>query len=616
MNDFIINDSNFKQFVNPEADGHHRGLVPRDFSKHPVGSYSTGDSFDEIMPLIPRDEWPERCADQAANQSRLSDLQDWEVLDQNGQGFCVTEDSEILTDRGWQPFAEYNGTRSVGTVNQLTGQLEFQFPSKVHRYQYKGEMIYSTNKRVDFGVTPNHRMYLRKWDESKRTLSDRYSFVEARDIGWYSGLMHAPNAQIGTELLEVEIPSDRRYDGDDFFAMLGLIVSDGFSASYDHSGTVTSFASFRPELRDAVLGLADRCGFREQPSRPGVFNRWGSQGLFEWLKAYAYNNSELGAENKRVPEIVKWASPRQIKIFLQWFDDRNRDSSQFYSRSKYLIDDLQELHLRIGKRSTISDRPAKSVEFPANRSGWIHSKPSYVLTVSSTDRLCIDRKKHIEQDTYNGAVYCVTVPNSTMITRRNGSVLISGNCWAYSTTACVMLQRAAQGLPHVRLSPHAVACKIYGFQDRGAWGAVSFDFIAKYGVPSDEKWPQKSMNRRYDVAETWEDAKQYKITEGFIDLNPPHPADADMTFDEVATCLLSRIPVVGDFNWWGHSVCLADLVDLKPGDGQQGLTNPDRWGVRGPNSWTANWGNNGWFVLQGRKAIPDGGCAPRFVTVS
>ena len=276
MSDFIINDSNFKQFVNPEADGHHRGLVPRDFSKHPVGSYSTGASFDELMPLIPRDEWPERCAEQAANQSRASDFQDWEVLDQNGQGFC----------------------------------------------------------------------------------------------------------------------------------------------------------------------------------------------------------------------------------------------------------------------------------------------------------------------------------------------------WAYSTTACVMLQRAIQGLPHIRLSPHAVACKIYGFQDRGAWGAVSFDFIAKYGVPSDEKWPQKSMNRRYDVAETWEDAKQYKITEGFIDLNPPHPADADMTFDEVATCLLSRIPVVGDFNWWGHSVCLADLVDLKPSDGQQGLTNPDRWGVRGPNSWTANWGNNGWFVLQGRKAIPDGGCAPRFVTVS
>lgn len=190
-----------------------------------------------------------------------------------------------------------------------------------------------------------------------------------------------------------------------------------------------------------------------------------------------------------------------------------------------------------------------------------------------------------------------------------------GFCWAYSVTACVMLARAAMGLPYVRLSPHAVACKIYGFQDRGAWGAVAFDFIHKNGVPSDELWPQKSMNRSNDNAATWKDAFKYRITEGFIDLSPPHPADADMTFDEVATCLLGRIPVVGDFNWWGHSVALADLVDLRPQDGQQGLSNPDRWGVRGPNSWTKNWGNNGWFVLQGRKAIPDGGCAPRMVTV-
>lgn len=191
-----------------------------------------------------------------------------------------------------------------------------------------------------------------------------------------------------------------------------------------------------------------------------------------------------------------------------------------------------------------------------------------------------------------------------------------GFCWAYSTVACMQLLRAVNNEPFVQLSPHAVACKIFNFRDQGAWGAMSFDFIVEHGVPSDVYWPQKSMQRHYDNPETWLNAKKYRIAEGWIDLDIPHPADADMTFDQVATCLLSLIPVVCDFNWWGHSVCGMDLVDLKPNLGQQGLDDPQRWGVRILNSWTNDWGVDGTAVLEGNKAIPDGGCAARSVTAN
>ena len=189
-----------------------------------------------------------------------------------------------------------------------------------------------------------------------------------------------------------------------------------------------------------------------------------------------------------------------------------------------------------------------------------------------------------------------------------------GFCWAYSTAGCVQAVRALAGMPFVQLSPHAVACKIYNFQDRGAWGALSMDFISRNGIPSDDFWPQKSMSRRNDNAKTWENAKQYKIVEGFVDLDVQHVADAKLTFDQVATCYLNRIPVVLDLYWWGHSVFGHTLFDRKPELGQQGLDDPNRWATGAKNSWTDKWGDRGYMLLSGSKQIPDGACAPRAVT--
>ena len=190
-----------------------------------------------------------------------------------------------------------------------------------------------------------------------------------------------------------------------------------------------------------------------------------------------------------------------------------------------------------------------------------------------------------------------------------------GFCWAYSTGFAIQLLRAKAGLPYVELSPHAVGCKMFNHQDRGAWGALSFDFATENGFPSTDFWPAKSMKRKYDTNATWEDAKKNRIVEGWIDLDINHASDANLTFDQMATCLLNLFPVVTDFYWWMHSVCQESLLDAKPELKQQGLYDPDRWCPKGSNSWTDKWGKNGTFVLQGKKAIPNGGCSPRSVTV-
>lgn len=177
-----------------------------------------------------------------------------------------------------------------------------------------------------------------------------------------------------------------------------------------------------------------------------------------------------------------------------------------------------------------------------------------------------------------------------------------GYCWAYSTTSAIMLLRAAQGLPYVRLSAHAVGCMVKGFRDQGGWSAQSLEFITARGVPSVEFWAEKSMSRSHNNDRTWENAARHKPTEGWVELDAP-VYDRDLTFDEVMTCLLNRIPVPSDFNWWTHAVCGMDPVEVER----------NSFGIRIWNSWRDSWGNLGTAVLRGSKAVPDNAVAPRVV---
>lgn len=177
-----------------------------------------------------------------------------------------------------------------------------------------------------------------------------------------------------------------------------------------------------------------------------------------------------------------------------------------------------------------------------------------------------------------------------------------GYCWAYSVTACVQAIRAASNMPFEVLSAHSVACKIKNFKDQGGWGALALDFITENGIVPESLWPAKSMSRSYDTQSNWDEARKYRVAEGWQDMDLA-VYDRNLTFEQTMTCLLNRIPVVGDFDWWGHSVCLMDPVETSPG----------QFGERGINSWTENWGDKGWFVLKGSKAQLNGGVAPRVV---
>lgn len=174
-----------------------------------------------------------------------------------------------------------------------------------------------------------------------------------------------------------------------------------------------------------------------------------------------------------------------------------------------------------------------------------------------------------------------------------------GYCWGHSSTHGVIINRAIMNQPFVPLSAFAVCATIKNGRDEGGWGAQSLDFIMNRGVPAQKYWPQQSRDLSHGTAQCWENAALHKVTHGWVDVEAAQ-YDRDLSWDQVMTLLLSRVPVVGDFNWWGHSVLLLDPVEIEPGS----------FGVRIWNSWGDTWSDRGMGVLRGSQARPDGAVAP------
>jgi hypothetical protein len=223
-------------------------------------------------------------------------------------------------------------------------------------------------------------------------------------------------------------------------------------------------------------------------------------------------------------------------------------------------------------------------------------------------------------------------PNSGMIPSRdqNGR----GYCWAHSGTSAHLLARAVMNEPYADLSAYAVACIIKNYADEGGWGAQGVDWQVQNGIPTSKTWPQQSTNRSNDNAAMRADAALHKITGQWADLNAAQ-YDRNLTFNQVATLLLSRCPVVVDFNWWSHSVCAADLVNgasmrttyrnesgkippLYEFDLAWGMSDPVTagFGIRIWNSWGDSWSEQGMGVLTGSKATPDGAVGLKEVMAS
>lgn len=333
---------------------------------------------------------------------------------------CYSEDTDILTEGGWVNFSELRYADKVATVSPV-GELSYVFPDKLHSYAYKGEMYLFETKTVNLFVTPNHKLYIRPKNHRD------YQFICADEVNtsqyyalknklnWDSVVVEkflVPTVEYGKTYGTKPLPE---FEMGDWCEFLGWYLSEGSTTIYRDRNEV-QISQIKPNYLNQIRELLTRMGldFHRSDRAFVICNKQ----LAYYLKAFGY------AHEKYIPrEILSLPTiylERLYEGLMLGNGNKKGNSWTYFTTSKRLANDVQELIIKLGYNSTITENKSQNPN-------W---RIKYCVSRRISKESTIFPEKHISILPYDGMVYCCTVePYHTLVVRRNGKVAVCGNCW-------------------------------------------------------------------------------------------------------------------------------------------------------------------------------------------
>jgi phage terminase large subunit GpA-like protein len=417
-------------------------------------------------------DYPNKYFKMLTAEERLSDGS-YEAYGRRNEALdCFDNQTELLTSEGWKGIHEVCRGLEFATINMSTNEIEYQKPSHIVRREHHGEMIQIKGRRIDILVTPNHRMVTykkemqRQYDGKRKWNFDVPPKITlAKDLTIHHQLKLAGEwvgEQRDVVVFEGPFTGDGRRDR--FFtkkvvdasvwaAFLGIYVSEGCKGTVNHKNKKTGYLQRMSRVQIDQNEGEEAEKIREIISQlPWKFHERMYGNCVRWM----CTNSQLqralddyGAKcgEKRIGDWLKQSDSETIGIFLDyaimgdgWVQTKpgQRLHRSYATVSKRLADDMQELFLKIGVTANIRTvNPA-----PFRYDGKVYdSKTQYHVSECKTQKASLDggaggaRRLIAETVEYSGDVFCATVPNGTLIARRNGKAFVAGNCRVYNLCA-------------------------------------------------------------------------------------------------------------------------------------------------------------------------------------
>lgn len=362
------------------------------------------------------------------------DRRDNDLLD------CYDDQTEVLARRGFIPFARLTGEDELATVNLATDAIEYQMPLAIIRRNYEGDMIQIGGKprsRLNLCVTPTHRMVVYEGQSSKGP-----KFKTAASLGVWDKIKTAAK-WAGIKSSGRVLPGTTRY-GEvaisevDLAEFLGWYVAEGSCrlnvAKGKGKSHVVVISQMPGEKYERICELLDRLPWTYHRAKIGL--------VLSNRQAYDLVCGLGNRYSKRAPQWIKDACPEVISAFIRCAVDgdgwRHRNEEAYATVSKGLADDMQELYLKVGfsvSMRTIPPKPycIRGRAGVATHQFHVHRKLKNNAWLANHDRI-----PNFGRVSYNGEVFCATVPNGTLIVRRGGKVAVCGNCLVGAATAANM----------------------------------------------------------------------------------------------------------------------------------------------------------------------------------
>ena len=480
-----------------------------------------------------------------------------------GEMGCYDEDTEVLTQAGWKRFRDVSSLDSICTLNPTTREIEYQRPEAIVTFSHHKKLISIRNRAIDILVTPDHNMYIESLQDHKKR-RDAFRFVKAKDLQSQS-LIPRSGKWIGIEqsvfvLPSVTVTDMRRTQGqiletapleipmDTWLKFFAVWLSNGYSSERKGEGLgsyLVGVSQKKSPRKDEIRSMLEKFPIR--------FADDGRNAFYCYDKRLGKYLSQFGdASSKFVPAFIKQLSPRQIRLFLDWF--AKGDAAQmrhgfriFHTSSKILADDIQELLLKMGRLGIIKSRTRGARRLIVDHFAD-SSRPQFEVIERVRKLNSWLAKRDISTMSYGGKVYCATVKNHVMYVRRNGKPYWCGNTSIYWTRSNPVFERTL-----LKMKDKLVPSGYVGYIDinciantKGIW---PLEFTTRFGFPTisiqmegiTSEWGQFMFDIAHGNETLLKAKKGYQI--GVVIAIPPWPFEDEKAFkkySEGATILFKR----------------------------------------------------------------------------
>jgi len=308
-------------------------------------------------------------------------------------GYCLTSDTEVLSTEGWLSIDKVTLAHKVAQWDN--GNLSFVHPTELHSPDFKGSLITSNGKTSITG-TPNHRQIV--FD----TYSNEYKTYTLDKLPKTSGALRFLSAGKleGNEVVYSE-------------ALIRLVVAAQADGTWrNKTGLAFHFTKDRKAKR--LLSLLEELGatFSIHTTKDNSFSCQLTKSCVVSREVY-----NLIGPNKKFGAWLLSLSQLELEAFIeeiQYWDDSSRGTRDwmYFSNDKENVEWVRTVAAITGHYSSVHSQ----------------KKGSYRVYVSKS---CL-HAVHLQTwgtIPWNDKVYCITVPSSYFIIRKDGKHLITGNSW-------------------------------------------------------------------------------------------------------------------------------------------------------------------------------------------
>lgn len=321
---------------------------------------------------------------------------------------CFDGETEVLTPEGWVRFDAWTKAEKIAQWNN--GVVEFVKPTEWYERRYVGSMVRLENQHIDLAVTPDHRCLLRH-----RKTGDLKVFPAAE---YKEDWQQIHGGVYGGGAVHLEPAAVR---------LLCAIQADGTWIGFRVDGTSSSveFAFTKPRKIKRLTTALETLGIPYSVT-PEEYDKRGYKGTrFRFRVGVCSQVARL------------FGYLGKDKLFGAWLLEFDRETLDLFCEEVFHWDGcFTRMNHYASKNETnaewfatvlsLSGKRANQRVYTPGEHGW-GKLPSHQVDVTHRD---YSMTTNVERQAvpFDGTVYCVSVPSSYVLVRRNKKIQVTGQC--------------------------------------------------------------------------------------------------------------------------------------------------------------------------------------------